>query len=59
MKKIKASTAVALIRVICTLAAGLFIIGSLTILPATWGIVFTLWAIIALALIMQATEKYS
>jgi len=59
MKKLRASTAIALIRVICTLAAALFIIGSLTILPTIWGIVFTIWAIVALALIMQATERSS
>lgn len=59
MKKLKTSTAVALIRVICGLAAALFIIGSLIILPVKWGIAFTLFAIISLALIMQSTERYS
>lgn len=59
MKKLKTTTALALIRVICGLAAALFIIGSLTILPAIWGIVFTIWAIVALTLIMEATERDS
>ena len=59
MKKIKRQTATALIRVICGLTAALFIIGSLTILPTIWGIVFTIWAIVALALIMEATERDS